>query len=150
MLNGNQNPWAEEGAAKGRKTGSWSRGVAGWRAPQSALLICDRRVGSGATVHGELSLWRLLWVDGVHGLLLKHRPIACRVVWEKQQQGFSKGSGAPPGADRRGGCDCEEYSSVFVSMTETARLRDTPQGRRVRNKRKHASLDPTLGEISEH
>lgn len=47
------------------------------------LLVCGRWAGSCSAAHDYLVLRRLLRVDGVDWLLLKHRSIARGIVWRK-------------------------------------------------------------------
>lgn len=48
------------------------------------LLVCGRWTSPGTAVHGDFCLRRLLRVDGVHRLFLKHWPITCGFVCRQQ------------------------------------------------------------------
>lgn len=48
------------------------------------LLVCGRWAGPGAAAHGNFGLGRLLGVDGLHRLFLKHRPITCGFVCQRE------------------------------------------------------------------
>lgn len=55
-------------------------------APQKEhmLLVCGRWAGPGTAVHGDFVLGRLLRVDGLHRLFLKHRPVTCGFVCQRE------------------------------------------------------------------
>lgn len=48
------------------------------------LLVCGRWAGLGTAVHGDFVLGRLLRVDGLHRLFLKHRPITCGFICQRE------------------------------------------------------------------
>lgn len=48
------------------------------------LLVCGRWTGPGPAAHGDFCLGRLLGVDGLHRLLLKHWPVTCGFVCRQQ------------------------------------------------------------------
>lgn len=48
------------------------------------LRVCGRWTGPGPAAHGDFCLGRLLGVDGLHRLFLKHRPVTCGFVCTQQ------------------------------------------------------------------
>lgn len=48
------------------------------------LRVCGRWTGPGPAAHGDFGLGRLLGVDGLHRLFLKHRPVTCGFICTQQ------------------------------------------------------------------
>lgn len=91
------------------------------------LLVCGRWAGPGAAVHGDFVLRRLLGVDGLHRLFLKHRPVTCGFICQREtRQENSKIEGLG-GLTLNGGCEKlpelphllfqTQYTEMSVSFT---------------------------------
>lgn len=58
-----------------------------WRSniyQEHMLRVCGRWRGPGPAAHGDFCLGRLLGVDGLHRLLLKHWPVTCGFICTQQ------------------------------------------------------------------
>lgn len=55
-----------------------------WGRAEHMLLVCGRWTGSCTAAHGDFCLRRLLRIDGLYRLFLKHWPVTCGFVCREQ------------------------------------------------------------------